>query len=143
MKRILLVTLVLAVTAICASAQNIEAVWNNLSQQMAFSKVDLPKEASVQKGFDNLSVAISETITPQVMAQVKQQVATLPAEQKLTEVDHEGKYVVIYAQQLPAGKTLVFLVIVNQKEGMLLKGITDTSKMGNAVQGLDVSTIFG
>lgn len=143
MKKSLLFVLILIAGAISAQAETINDFFNRVKASAEFSAMSLTKEQARESLFDSMDVAISETVSAATVKDLRFQLALLPAAQKITETEDGTAFVAIYSQPLSGGKALVLLVVLNGKNGCVIKGITDQAQLDKGLSGLHMNTLFG
>jgi len=142
MKKTLITTLLLTLAAINAAAISIEDFWNTIKASSTFSAMEVPREDAREKHFDQLEIALSETITAGDLTKIKTDVATIPAAYKLTEVEDSGKYVAIYSTPLGGDKALLLIVVLEKNDGVIIKGICPQSMIDNELSDFSLKDIF-
>ncbi len=158
MKKALIIALLAIAASFSASAQSIDAFFDKVKSNFNFSAMSLPKEQCRQNDFDSMDLAVSGTVTisllqdrmanlgvktADVLATLRKELATIPADQRLAEVNEAPQYVSIYSKPLSGGKAQVLLFVINSKNGVVLKGICDQKTLDKNLNDLHLNNIFG
>ncbi len=143
MKKALIIALLAIAASFSASAQSIDAFFDKVKSNFNFSAMSLPKEQCRQNDFDSMDLAVSGTVTAAVLATLRKELATIPADQRLAEVNEAPQYVSIYSKPLSGGKAQVLLFVINSKNGVVLKGICDQKTLDKNLNDLHLNNIFG
>lgn len=143
LKRISFLAAVLLCSVASAMAGSIDEFFDKVKASFEFSAVAVPKEQAKEQGFDQLDVAISESLTPAAAKSLQQEASLLPKTQLMTEVAKDDKYVSIFTRPLSGGKAQILLVVIQGKEGAVVKGICSQEMVDNQLKDLHMNNIFG
>lgn len=132
----------LAITAI-AQAITIEDAWATIKATNEFSPMQVPTEDAKKQGFDRLEIALSETVSTDALARIKNIIDNIPLTEQITSMSEGDNHVWIYGRPLTGDKTLLFMVVVNGKQGVALNGICKKSMIEDQLSNLHLNNIFG
>lgn len=133
----------MALTAVSSLAITIEDAWATVKTMSDFSPMQVPAEAARQQGFDSLSVALSETVSPEALTRLSDLAANIPQTEQITVVSQGDQHVWIYARPITGDKVLLLIMVVNGKQGVVVNGICPKKMLDDQLSGLHLNNIFG
>lgn len=142
-KRLALMLTLMAVTAVSSLAITIEDAWVTVKTMSEFSPMQVPAEDARQQGFDSLSVALSETVSPEALTRLSDLAANIPQTEQITVVSQGDQHVWIYARPITGDKVLLLIMVVNGKQGVVVNGICPKKMLDDQLSGLHLNNIFG
>ena len=105
--------------------------------------MQVPAEAARQQGFDSLSVALSETVSPEALTRLSDLAANIPQTEQITVVSEGDQHVWIYGRPITGDKVLLLIMVINGKQGVVVNGICPKKMLDDQLSGLHLNNIFG
>lgn len=149
MKKIVSVLAIVCAFAVSAIAADMTTVWTQLKGNEGFMVADIAKEKASKNGFEDLTVALNSAPTSDHIKTVKNQIATIDDNQKITTVNQNGIEVSVFTAPAAAdGSLYKLLIVVNKNDNaekalVVLYGTCTPRNLENAMQSLSLEDIIG
>lgn len=149
MKKILTVIVLSLMFATTAFAADMTTVWTQVKGTEGFMVADISQDKASKNGFEDLTVALNSAPTSSQINNVKNLVATIDQNQKITSVNQNGVEVSVFTAPATANGTLYKLMIfVNKNDNadkvlMVLYGTCTPQNLESAMQSLSLEDLIG